>query len=86
MKNKHKLLFGTSLSLCALIAAVFAFSNFDGNNVKSAKAYTAQNKNLPSTINLNDLSDNDVRSYYSSLNSLDANERKGTNLLKNLTL
>ena len=39
---------------------------------------------LTKNINLNDLSDNDIRSYYSNLNSLSESERQGDNLLKNL--
>ena len=41
-------------------------------------------KSLPKYIDLNDVSDTDIRSYYSSLISLSEEERKGTNLLKNL--
>ena len=39
---------------------------------------------LPSTIDLNDSTESEIRSYYSSLDSLSASERNGTNLLKNL--
>lgn len=39
---------------------------------------------LPTTINLNDTSNDDIRNYYANLNSLSANERTGSNLLKNL--
>ena len=39
---------------------------------------------LPTTIDLNDTSAENIRSYYSSLNNLSESERKGTNLLKNL--
>ncbi len=39
---------------------------------------------LPTTIDLNDSTTEEVRSYYSGLNSLSEAERKGTNLLKNL--
>ncbi len=39
---------------------------------------------LPSTIDLNDSTETEIRSYYSSLGSLSASERNGTNLLKNL--
>ena len=54
-------------------------------NKKAAEAVNAYSTtDLPTTINLNDCSESDIRSYYSSLNSLDASERKGTNLLKNL--
>ncbi len=54
--------------------------------IKQAKAgsgptYTST---LPTTIYLNDKTDSEIRGYYSSLNSLTAEERTGTNLLKNL--
>ena len=39
---------------------------------------------LPTTIDLNDCTNEEIRNYYSSLSSLDASERQGTNLLKNL--
>ena len=39
---------------------------------------------LPTTIDLNDSTESEIRSYYSSLGSLSASERNGTNLLKNL--
>ena len=39
---------------------------------------------LPTTIDLNDCTEQVVRDYYSGLNSLDVSERQGTNLLKNL--
>ena len=39
---------------------------------------------LPTTIDLNPVNASDVRSYYSSIAGLAENERKGTNLLKNL--
>ena len=45
-------------------------------------AYTGSS--LPTTIDLNDCTEEEVRSYYSSLSSLSSSERKGTNLLKNL--
>ena len=39
---------------------------------------------LPTTIDLNDCTNEQIRTYYSGLNSLDDSERQGTNLLKNL--
>lgn len=39
---------------------------------------------VPTTIDCNDTTDANIRSYYSSLNSLATNQRQGTNLLKNL--
>ena len=50
--------------------------------VKSMDAYSVAN--LPTTINLNDNTDEEIRNYYSSLSSLSEAERKGNNLLKNL--
>lgn len=38
----------------------------------------------PNAIDLNDTSEVEIRNYYSNLNILAENERKGTNLLKNL--
>ena len=51
-------------------------------NAKSVSAYSTSS--LPTTIDLNDTSASDIRSYYSSLNNLSDSERQGTNLLKNL--
>ena len=52
------------------------------NKAKQVEGYSTSS--LPTTIDLNDTTPADIRSYYSSLNSLTENERKGTNLLKNL--
>lgn len=51
-------------------------------NVKTVDAYSPSS--LPTTIDLNDTSASNIRSYYSSLNNLSQSERQGTNLLKNL--
>ena len=50
---------------------------------KGAEAY-GSNTSLPTTIDLNDSTSSEIRSYYSSLNGLSASQLKGTNLLKNL--
>ena len=39
---------------------------------------------VPTTIDLNDVKEENIRSYYSNLNSLEESQRQGTNLLKNL--
>ena len=39
---------------------------------------------LPTTIDLNPVSEEEVRNYYSDLNELSEDQRQGTNLLKNL--
>ena len=54
----------------------------NSGNVEKAEAYSTTS--LPTTIDLKDNSASDIRSYYSSLNSLTAAQRQGTNLLKNL--
>ena len=51
-------------------------------SVNKVEAY--EKTTLTTTINLNDYSDNDIRNYYSNLNSLSDSERTGNNLLKNL--
>ena len=52
------------------------------NPTKKVSAYSIAN--LPTTIDLNDNTAEEIRNYYSALNSLSATERQGTNLLKNL--
>ena len=52
------------------------------DKVKPVEGY--DKSSLPTTINLNDYSDNDIRSYYADLNEKSESERKGNNLLKNL--
>ena len=54
-------------------------------NQKSAERVDGYSASpLPTTIDLNDTSAANIRSYYSALNSLDTSQRQGTNLLKNL--
>lgn len=72
----------TSISLIipmSLIGTLFAFPH--KTNVK-ADAYTIAT--LPTTIDLNDSTDSEIRNYYSNLDSLSTSQRSGTNLLKNL--
>ncbi len=76
---KKSLRFVTLGGILALsIPAFLALSH----NTKSANAYSTSS--LPTTIDLNDTSAANIRSYYSSLNSLSTSERQGNNLLKNL--
>ena len=63
-----------------LLLSVLAFR--PANKVEPVSAY--DKGTLPTTINLNDFEEGDIRSYYSNLNSLNESERRGTNLLKNL--
>ena len=54
------------------------------NKLSSVDASSYTSTSVPKNLNLNDTSTSDIRSYYSSLNSLSTSERQGTNLLKNL--
>ena len=51
-------------------------------NVSAASEFSSSA--LPTTINLNDCTDSEIKSYYSGLNNKSASELSGTNLLKNL--
>ena len=78
---KKRIIFGLSL------AGLLVFSSAVLPNLKDEKSevvsgYSASS--LPTTIDLNDSTEENIRSYYSSLNNLDTSERQGTNLLKNL--
>ena len=79
MKKSH-ILIPISLSALVLSGGALLLKN---QNFQEAKAYDYIST-LPTTIDLNDSTSNEIRSYYSSLNNLSANERKGQNLLKNL--
>ena len=53
-------------------------------NLKTNQKSLQTRVSVPTTLNLNDVSEANIRDYYSSLNSLSEDELKGTNLLKNL--
>ena len=81
--NKKSILF-KSIALTAVFmlnASLYFVLNKKATGVE-ASSYSVNS--VPTTVDLNDASDSDIRSYYASLNSLTANEKKGTNLLKNL--
>ena len=77
MKHNNKYLF--SLLLLPLLGGL---SFLAPNKASKVEAY--DKSSLPTTINLNDYADEDIRNYYSGLNSLGNDERTGDNLLKNL--
>ena len=76
-----KVLIGLSLS-SFLVMSLFVATSHKEKEVKTVHGYNAAN--LPTTIDLNDYTDSEVRDYYSDLEELSESERKGTNLLKNL--
>jgi endonuclease I len=70
----------------AILVGLLAFSTgfvlIKNQNYQQVDAYSIAN--LPTTIDLNDNTETEIRNYYAGLNSLSENERLGTNLLKNL--
>ena len=81
MKLKKRYLFEVASLAAVLTLNVSLFANIY-KKANEVNAYTASS--LPTTINLNDCTDSEIRTYYAGLNSLSSSERKGTNLLKNL--
>ena len=70
-----------------LLPVTLVMGVFLGNKqqkVLSADASSYSVTSVPTTIDLNDSTASEIRSYYSSLNSLGTTQRQGTNLLKNL--
>ena len=78
--KKHLFRLGTLTA--ALSLGVGVFINIS-KNALSVGAYTISNL-AKDEIDLNDCTEQEIRDYYSELNSLDESERQGTNLLKNL--
>ena len=78
MKNRYKIL----LTLASFVLAIPLITLTSEKKVDKVEGYNASS--LPTTIDLNDNTESEIRSYYSSLSSLDTSERQGTNLLKNL--
>ncbi len=77
MKHNNKYLF--SLLLLPLLGGLTFLAP---NKASSVEAY--DKSSLPTDLDLNDASEETIRSYYSNLNSLSESERNGNNLLKNL--
>ena len=72
----------TSVVLLPIAMAAGVLLGTVKSNAKEVEGYSTSS--LPTTIDLNDTSASNIRSYYSSLNNLSISERQGTNLLKNL--
>ena len=82
--NHKKIIYALSISgILSLAACSFIFATHSNQKVTRASAYSSSA--LPTTIDLNDNTEQEIRNYYSSLESIqDPNEKQGTNLLKNL--
>ena len=77
---KKKILPFAILSLVA-VGALISFVNTSKDNPDYVPTHAAS---LPTTITLKDNSESEIRNYYSSLNDLSTDERRGTELLKSL--
>lgn len=75
-----------SFSLISALVGVLSFSliHFSSNNPVAADAYNSESITNVRTIDLNDCTDNEIKSYYSSLTNKSTSEKQGNNLLKNL--
>lgn len=75
-----------TLKIISLMAIVSAFVGSIGSvstvKVEAADGDLYVNSNLPTTIDLNDNTETEIRNYYSDLNSKSESDRKGQNLLK----
>ena len=81
MKFRKRHLFEITALVAVLTLNVGLYINL---NKKPVEVDAYDSSTLPTTIYLDDCTEQQIRSYYSGLNSLDVSERKGTNLLKNL--
>ena len=81
MNNKKSILFKI-IALTAVFTLNVSLYSTLHKNAQKVDAYDSYS--LPTTIDLNDCTEQEIRLYYSDLNSLSVSERKGTNLLKNL--
>lgn len=85
MKNNGYHIFTKhSISIFSITALLMCAFSFSGANKKEVVTDAYSINTLPTTIDLNDTQESDIRDYYSALNSLADSERQGTNLLKNL--
>ncbi len=81
MKKFLRILIGTSI-VTSVISLPLLSNALSKKENASVDAYSTSS--LPTTIDLNDTSASNIRSYYSSLNNLETSQRQGNNLLKNL--
>lgn len=70
--------------IAPLVVGILALTPLAFTKVEIKATYAIDKASLPTTIDLNDSSEEEIRSYYADLNSLSNEERQGTNLLKNL--
>ncbi len=79
--SKNRILFSLIISVGASLTSLAPIKVKANTPTPPPTVYRSS---LPSEIDLNNLTDEEIRDYYSSLNSLSEEERQGNNLLKNL--
>lgn len=82
MKQKRLIQFILTSSLLVTFASNFI--SFNTHKIYASSNEPKYETSLVDTINLSRNTNEEIRAYYSSLDTLDIEERKGTNLLKNL--
>ena len=80
--KKRRLPLIGALSFGLLLSTVGVLISSNESKLDEVQGYSTSS--LPTTIDLNDTSESNIRSYYSSLNNKSTSERQGNNLLKNL--
>lgn len=88
MKSSFLKIFALSGAFALSLGVAININNYSTKEETAVKAAnngpTSGSLSSKQNIDLNDSTADDIRSYYSSLNSLSTSERQGTNLLKNL--
>ena len=88
MKNKNKTIIrivaASTISFAIIGGYYLANSIKNGMGIQKTVASEYETNTVPTTIDLNDTTEANKRSYYSALNDLSTSDRQGTNLLKNL--
>lgn len=86
--HKSKVLGASIISVLSLVSLLTTGMALFKNNTSEANASTTvtqgSSSSLATTINLHDQTNDEIKSYYSSLNGKSSSELQGTNLLKNL--
>lgn len=81
MKNRY-FIKKSIVGLLPLSLSMVVLFGLGKNKTNEVAAYSSSS--LPTTIDLNDNTENEIRNYYANLSSLSSSEKQGSNLLKNL--
>ena len=84
MKNRS-LLRNSLIALIPISLGLGVLCGFDlKTQAQETQASSYSVNSVPTTIDLNNSTETEIRNYYSNINNLTTSERQGSNLLKNL--